>query len=62
MEIWLWYLLSEVDVFQETPNVVLEDNQGALVWSNEGVGHFKHLEIRRNFVTVNGSDEAIRLE
>lgn len=45
----LRHLLHELDSTQGEPTVVMKDNQGAIVWSTEGVRHAKHVPIRRNF-------------
>ena len=48
--IWLRRLLKEIDCEQVQSTSILEDNQGAIVWGQEGVRHAKHVSIKKNFV------------
>lgn len=48
--LWLRTLLKELNWAQKSATVMLGDNQGALVWSSDGIRHAKHVSIRMNFV------------
>ena len=58
--IWLRDLLTQLDCQQEKPTALNEDNQGALVWSTDGVRHAKHVSIRLNFVKEQVEFGAVR--
>ena len=59
--VWMRCLLKEMDSEQAKPTMVREDNQGALVWEDEGVRHAKHISIRKNFVREQVENQIIRL-
>lgn len=48
--VWMRMLLYELGAAPKTPTVVYNDNNGALVWSSEGIRKAKHISIRRNYV------------
>lgn len=62
MIMWLRKLLEELDARQSSPTPVLEDNQGAIIWSREGVRHSKHVSIRKNFVKENVARGVIKMQ
>lgn len=59
--IWIRYLLGDLDCEQISPTEVREDNQKAIVWSNEGIRHAKHVAIRHNFVREQVTEGIIRV-
>lgn len=48
--VWLRKLLEELHCPQDSCTTMSGDNQGALVWSGDGIRHAKHVSIRMNFV------------
>ena len=59
--IWMRRLLAELGCHQKDGTEISEDNQGAIVWSTEGVRNAKHISIRRNFVKENVEKEVIQV-
>ena len=43
-------LLTAFDEDVEGPTVLFEDNQGAIVWGDEGIRNAKHISIRLNYI------------
>ena len=43
-------LLADFELDLEGPTVIFEDNQGAIVWGNEGIRNAPHISIRLNYV------------
>ena len=61
MILWVRKLLEELCNKQEGATVMFEDNQGAIVWSTEGVRHAKHVSIRRKFVLDNVKNGTVKV-
>lgn len=59
--VWMRCLLKELNCEQQD-TVVREDNQGAVLWSSEGIRHAKHVSIRRNFVKEHVYSGKIRIQ
>ena len=61
MTLWLRKLLEELCNKQDGATIMFEDNQGAIVWSTEGVRHAKHVSMRRNFVLDNVKNGTVKV-
>lgn len=55
------HLLHELDCTKQEKTSLMEDNQGALVWSTEGLRHTKDVSIRYNFVKEQLGDGVINM-
>lgn len=48
--VWVRHILKELGVNISGATKLMQDNQGAAVWENEGVRKTKHVAVRGNFV------------
>lgn len=51
---------KELDCIQTRRTEEIRDNQGAILWSNEGTRQAQHISLRKNFVRESTRDGIIR--